>query len=101
MEGGGIRVCDCQLWERDPLGGVKVQEKRKSKRVKKESKSTEICGGKKRRRNGGECCFDVKGDGRAAVRRARGREKNKEEGVMGKAGGEGKRKSRPQTVSIK
>lgn len=35
LEGGGIRVCDCQLWERDPLGGVKVQEKRKSKRVKK------------------------------------------------------------------
>lgn len=29
VEGGGIRVCDCQLWERDPLGGVKVQEKRK------------------------------------------------------------------------
>lgn len=29
---------------------------------------------KKRRRNGEECCFDVKGDGRAVVRRARGRE---------------------------
>lgn len=26
---GGIGVCDCQLWERDPPGGVRVQEKRK------------------------------------------------------------------------
>lgn len=25
----GIGVCDCQLWERDPPGGVKVQENRK------------------------------------------------------------------------
>lgn len=40
--GVGIGVCDCQLWERDPPGGVKVQEKRKKEqksREKKESKS--------------------------------------------------------------
>lgn len=50
LEGGGTRVCDCQLWERDPPGGVKVQEKRK-----KEQKS-----GKNRKE--GECCFDVWGE---------------------------------------
>lgn len=60
LEGGGIRVCDCQLWERDPLGGVKVQEKKK-----KEQKRQQRDGEKKRRRNGEECCFDVKGDGRS------------------------------------
>lgn len=27
--GRGIGVCDCQLWERDPPGGAKVQGKRK------------------------------------------------------------------------
>jgi len=47
LEGGGIRVCDCQLWERDPQGGGMVQEKRKSKRVKKESKSAEEWGKKR------------------------------------------------------
>lgn len=26
---GGIRVCDCQQWERDPPGGMRVQEKGK------------------------------------------------------------------------
>lgn len=42
---GGIRVCDCQLWERDPPGEVKVQEERKKeqkrggkRRTKKEEK---------------------------------------------------------------
>lgn len=36
----GIGVCDCQLWERDPPGGVKVQENRKKEQKieKKESK---------------------------------------------------------------
>lgn len=40
---GGIRVCDCQLRERDPPGGVKVLEKKKKeeKIEKKESKSVE------------------------------------------------------------
>lgn len=66
---GGIRVCDCQLWERDPLGGRTVQEKtkRKSKRLKVRME----------RRNGGECCFDVKGDGWAVVRRTREEEREK------------------------
>lgn len=59
-------------------------------------------GGKKRRRNEKECCFDVKGDGRTVVRRARGRERKiKGKGVKGRVGGEDKRKSRPQTVSSK
>lgn len=40
LEGGGMRVCDCQLWERDPPGGVKVQEKRK-KEQKSGKKETE------------------------------------------------------------
>lgn len=49
-----------------------------------------------------ECCFDVKGDGWAVVRRARGRERKiKEKGVKGEAGGEDRRQSRPQTVSSK
>lgn len=43
---------------------------------KKESKSVERWR-KKRRRNGKECCFDVKGDERAVVRRAGGREGEK------------------------
>lgn len=76
--GGGIRVCDCQLWERDPLGGVKVQERRKKeqKSEKREQVSGEMEGREEKER-GGECCFDVKGDGRAVVRRARGREEKK------------------------
>lgn len=52
MEGGGIRVCDCQLWERNPPGGVKVQEKRKKEQKsgeKIESKSAERCKKKKKR----------------------------------------------------
>lgn len=51
---------------------------------------------------GRECCFDVKGDGWAVVRQARGRERKiKEKGVKGEAGGEDRRQSRPQTVSSK
>lgn len=43
MEGGGIRVCDCQLWERDPPGGVKVQEKRKKEqKIEKRESSGEM-----------------------------------------------------------
>lgn len=33
-EGGGIRVRDCQLWERDPLGGGMVQEDKKKESAK-------------------------------------------------------------------
>lgn len=40
MEGGGSGVCDCQLWERDPPGGVKVQEKRK-KEQKSEKRASQ------------------------------------------------------------
>lgn len=54
------------------------------------------------RRGERECCFDVKGDGWAVVRRARGRERKiKEKGVKGEAGGEDRRQSGPQTVSSK
>lgn len=72
--GGGIGVCDCQLWERDPPGGVKVQENRKKEQKieKKREQVGEGMGGKRRRRNERECCFDVKGDGQAVVRRAGG-----------------------------
>lgn len=44
----------------------------------------------------------MKGDGRAVVRQAGGRERKiKKEEVKGGVGGEDKRKSRPQTVSSK
>lgn len=51
---GGIRVCDCQQWERDPPGGMRVQEKGKKeqkifflKKKKREQVSREM-GGKRR-----------------------------------------------------
>lgn len=77
------------------------EEKERAKDSEKRARG-EMLGGKKWRRNERECCFDVKGDGRAVVSRARGRERKiKEKGVKGKAGGEDKRQSRPQTVSSK
>lgn len=105
--GRGFGVCDCQLWERDPLGGAKVQGKRKREQKKIQGKGEREQGGSDaagERRGCGEreCCFDVKGDGWAVVRRARGRERKiKEKGVKGEAGGEDRRQSRPQTVSSK
>lgn len=47
----------------------RAKDKDESKDGKKEGKSG---GGAK---NGGECCFDVKGDGWAVVRRTRGDER--------------------------
>lgn len=85
-----------------PSGGPKVREKRKKEQ--KIGKRARVCGemGGKRRRNEGECCFDVKGDRRVVVGRARGQERKvKERGLNGRAGGEDERKSRPQTVSSK
>lgn len=78
----------------------------------RERERAEEDSGKRRKRAGGkrvwgggrerECCFDVKGDGWAVVRRARGRERKiKEKGVKGEAGGEDRRQSGPQTVSSK
>lgn len=44
LERGGIRVCDCQLRERDPLGeGIKKRKKQKSE--KGEQVSKEMVGG--------------------------------------------------------
>lgn len=95
--GGGVGVCDCQLWERDPPPREERRfgrKERKSKRLKKESRSVEKWGGK-RRRNEGECCFDVKGDGRVVVGKARGRKRKvKERGLNGSAGGEDEGKTR-------
>lgn len=105
--GRGIGVCDCQLWERDPPGGAKVQGKRKRKLKKIQGKGEREQGGSDAAgwgEGGGEreCCFDVKGDGRAVVRRVGGRERKiKEKGVKGEAGGEDRRQSGPQTVSSK
>lgn len=44
---GGVGVCDCQLWERDPPREERRfgRKKRKSKRLKKESRSVEKWGG--------------------------------------------------------
>lgn len=43
----GIGVCDCQLWERDPPGGVKVQENRKKEqKTEKREQVGEGMGGK-------------------------------------------------------
>lgn len=97
VRGGGVGVCDCQLWERDPPppGGAKVREKRKKEQ--EIEKREQVCGemGGKRRRNEGECCFDVKGDGRVVVGRARGRKRKvKERGLNGSAGGEDEGKTR-------
>lgn len=41
--GGGVGVCDCQLWERDPPpGGAKVREKRKKEQ--EIEKREQVCG---------------------------------------------------------
>lgn len=70
------------------------RKERKSKRLKKESRSVEKWG-EKRRRNEGECCFDVKGDGRVVVGRARGRKRKvKERGLNGSVGQEDEGKTR-------
>lgn len=45
---GGIRVCDCQLWERDPPGGVKVQEKRKKEQKSEKKIASQRRDGEKR-----------------------------------------------------
>lgn len=90
------------MGEGSPLGGPKVREKRKKEQ--KIGKRVQVRGemGGKRSRNEGECCFDVKGDRRVVVGRARGQERKvKERGLNGRAGGENERKRRPQTVSSK
>lgn len=63
------------MGEGSPSGGPKVGEKRKKEQ--KIGKREQVCGemGGKRRRNAEECCFDVKGDRRVVVRRARGQER--------------------------
>lgn len=73
---GSIKVCDCQLRERDPSGGVKVQERRK-----KEQKSGEKWEEKSAQRwkNEKKFCFDVKGDESVVVSQARGREAGEKE----------------------
>lgn len=86
-----------------PLGRTKGlgEKKERAKRVEKESRSAEKWG-RKRRRNEGECCFDVKGDRRVVVEKARGQERKvKERGLNGREGGKDERKSGPQTVSSK
>ena len=52
------------------------EKKESAKRVKKKRVSQQR-DGKKRRKNGKECCFDVKGDERAIVRQARGQQREK------------------------
>ncbi|KAM7394221.1 hypothetical protein PAMP_021034 [Pampus punctatissimus] len=56
--------------------------------------------GGKRRRNGEECCFDVKVDGRVVVRRTGGQERKiKKKGVKGGVGGNTRERVDPRHVS--
>lgn len=71
-----------------PLG--KTEGFGRKKKGQKLGKREQVGGemGGKRRRNEGECCFDVKGDRRVVVGRARGQERKvKERGLNGSAGG--------------
>lgn len=57
-EVGGIRVCDCQLWERDPPGGVKVQEERKKEQKRgKKNRAGQRRDGKKEEKKWGRMLF--------------------------------------------
>lgn len=93
--GSGSVTVSCGRGIPPTPGGAKVQEKRKKEQ--EIEKREQVCGemGEKRRRNEGECCFDVKGDGRGVVGRAIGwKRKVKERGLNGSVGGEDEGKTR-------
>lgn len=109
---GGIRVCDCQLWERDPPGrseGSGEKERKEQKSGKKGEQVSREMGlkkkkGKKEETKRRRMLFWCEGwRARCSQAGQRTREKKiKERGVKEGAGrGEDKRKSRPQTVSSK